>query len=142
MTCGAISNFARARGGWPNGLMPRTFAGNNAGPNWTVSGTAGSSTEMKTRFTIDGSPELEDRLERLCSAAQRWGHGTEIPPKDIATVVLGGGYGRGEGGVLRTEAGEQPYNDLEFYVFCRGHRLWQEHRYGTRLHDLGGMPVG
>jgi hypothetical protein len=97
---------------------------------------AGSITEMSTRFTIDGSQELEDRLERICSAV-RVGVTTEIPPKDIATVLLGGGYGRGEGGVLRTDAGEQPYNDLEFYVFCRGHRLWQEHRYRTRLHRLG-----
>src|ERR1700689_1467995 len=91
---------------------------------------------MKARFTIDGSPELEDRLERLCDQV-RSAAMTQIPPKEIAAIVLGGGYGRGEGGVLRTEAGDQPYNDLEFYVFLSGHRLRQEQRYGRTLHDLG-----
>jgi hypothetical protein len=58
--------FCARQGDWRNGLTPRKFAGNNAGPNWTVSGMAGGFTEMKTRFTIDGSRELEDRLERIC----------------------------------------------------------------------------
>jgi hypothetical protein len=31
-------------------------------------------------------------------------------------VVLGGGYARGEGGVLVDDAGEHLYNDLDFYV--------------------------
>jgi hypothetical protein len=88
------------------------------------------------RFTIDGGGELEDRLARLCGQV-RCGATARIPSQDIAVIVLGGGYGRGEGGVLRTEAGDQPYNDLEFYVFFRGHRLWQEHRYGRMLHELG-----
>src|ERR1700733_12464238 len=105
--------------------MPRKSAGNNAGPNWTGSETAGSSIEMKTRFTIDGSPDLEDRLERICDRV-RCEATAQIATKDLAAIVLGGGYGRGEGGVLKTEAGDQPYNDLEFYVFVRGDRLWQE----------------
>jgi hypothetical protein len=91
---------------------------------------------MKTRFTIDGSAELEDGLERLCGQIQRAAT-TQIPPKEIASIVLGGGYGRGEGGVLRTETGDQPYNDLEFYVFLRGNRLRQEHRFCRKLHRLG-----
>src|SRR5580658_4912604 len=135
MTCGAISNFARARGGWPNGLMPRKFAGNNAGPNWTVSGTAGSFTGMRTRFTIDGSSGLEDCLERLCGKV-KGGVTDLIPRQKLAAIVLGGGYGRGEGGVLRTETGDQPYNDLEFYVFIRSNRWLNERRHRDRLHQL------
>ncbi len=35
----------------------------------------------------------------------------------LAGVVLGGGYGRGEGGVFTdSSGGEHPYNDLDFYV--------------------------
>jgi hypothetical protein len=90
---------------------------------------------MRQRFTIDGSQELEDQLKRVCGHAQR-GVTEQIPRKEIAAVVLGGGYGRGEGGVLRTETGDRPYNDLEIYVFLRGNRIWQEHRYSKRLHDL------
>jgi hypothetical protein len=91
---------------------------------------------MRTRFTIDGSGELEDCLERICGQV-RCEVTTQISRKDLAAIVLGGGYGRGEGGVLKTDAGEQPYNDLEFYIFLRGNRLRQEHRYGRMLHELG-----
>ena len=41
------------------------------------------------------------------------------PPK-LAQVVLGGGYGRGEGGVLHTPQGDRPYNDLDIFVFSDG----------------------
>jgi len=51
-------------------------------------------------------------------------------------LVLGGGYGRGEGGVLRTGARELPYNDLEFYVFVDGPIWVSERRYGPGLHRL------
>jgi hypothetical protein len=91
---------------------------------------------MTKRFTIDGREELENRLERLCDQIQR-GITASIPPKDVQAIVLGGGYGRGEGGVLTTGAGDQPYNDLEFYVFLRGNRLWKQYRYGKTLHHLG-----
>jgi hypothetical protein len=91
---------------------------------------------MKTRFTIDGSLGLEDYLERLCGKVKC--RVTDlIPRQKLAAIVLGGGYGRGEGGVLKTETGDQPYNDLEFYVFLRGQRLWQQHRYGKMLHEMG-----
>ena len=36
----------------------------------------------------------------------------------LAGVVLGGGYGRGEGGVLHTPAGDRLYNDLDLFVFA------------------------
>ena len=36
----------------------------------------------------------------------------------LAGVVLGGGYGRGEGGILRTPEGDKLYNDLDFFVFA------------------------
>ena len=41
--------------------------------------------------------------------------------RGVAALVLGGGYGRGEGGVFRaTESGRaELYNDLEFFVFAR-----------------------
>ena len=42
-------------------------------------------------------------------------------PEDSCCVYLGGGYGRGEGGVFRAPRGEaRLYNDLDFFVFTRG----------------------
>lgn len=88
------------------------------------------------RFTPDGSDELERHLARTCDkvlAAVR----QMIPPRQLEALVLGGGYGRGEGGVLKTSAGDRPYNDLEFYVFLRGNRFWNERRFGGTLCELG-----
>src|SRR5208283_1906889 len=123
MTCGEIFNSVRERGGWRSCLMPPKFAGSNDGPDWMGSGTAGDSTLMKMRFTIDGSWELEDSLEGICGRV-RCEVRDQIPRRDLMAIILGGGYGRGEGGVFRSEVGEQPYNDLDFYIFLRGNRIW------------------
>ena len=88
------------------------------------------------RFTIDGSPQLEAHLARTCEKIAAALHGM-LPPRKLEAVLLGGGYGRGEGGVLRPPEGDRPYNDLEFYVCLRGSRLLNEKRYGHALHVLG-----
>jgi len=91
---------------------------------------------LTRRFTISGSDALEARLEGLCEQVVVGVEGI-IPARKLAAVVLGGGYGRGEGGVLRTEAGEEPYNDIEFYVFARGSHLWNQRRHAASLCALG-----
>jgi len=88
------------------------------------------------RFTHDGSPELESHLQQTCElvlASVR----QLIPADRLEGLLLGGGYGRGEGGVRRTPAGDQPYNDLEFYVFVRGQAVLAERQYRQPLHELG-----
>lgn len=87
------------------------------------------------RFTLDGSEELERHLEETCRqvfACVR----SIVPERKLEALLLGGGYGRGEGGVLRTETVDKPYNDLEFYVFLRGNTLLNERQYRAALHDL------
>lgn len=88
------------------------------------------------RYTRDGSAELESHLAEVCATI-----GLElskiIPGEALEGVVLGGGYGRGEGGVLRTEGGDQPYNDLECFVLVRGAVPLSERRYGPAVHGLG-----
>jgi hypothetical protein len=59
-----------------------------------------------------------------------------LPAGRVQAILLGGGYGRGEGGVLRLESGDHPYNDLEFYVLLSGSRLLNERRFGPCLHEL------
>jgi len=39
--------------------------------------------------------------------------------ENLVALVLGGGYGRGEGGVLRVSGEEQPYNDLDLVLVVR-----------------------
>lgn len=93
-------------------------------------------TADQPRFTPDGSRELEQHLARTCAKIGAGLRGL-IPPQKLECVLLGGGYGRGEGGVLRTPSGDRPYNDLEFYVCLRGNRHLNELRFGHALHVLG-----
>jgi hypothetical protein len=88
------------------------------------------------RFTLDGSEALEQRLAKLCEAAAR-GVQSLVPAGKLEALVLGGGYGRGQGGVLRDGFGDRAYNDLEFYVFIRGAARLNERRYHEALARLG-----
>jgi hypothetical protein len=90
---------------------------------------------MTQRFTVDGSAELEQRLERWCAEFAEDVRRV-IPANVLEAIVLGGGYGRGEGGVLRTEEGEKAYNDLEFYIFVRGPLLWRDRQFRRQLSEL------
>jgi hypothetical protein len=90
------------------------------------------------RFTIDGDEALERHLESICSRVASGIRGL-IPKKKLQAIILGGGYGRGEGGVLTTDGGHRPYNDLEFYVAIRGNRHFNEWRYRRRLEVLSDI---
>jgi len=91
---------------------------------------------MTQRFTVDGSAELEQCLEKWCVEFAEEVRRV-VPANVLEAIVLGGGYGRGEGGVLRTtNGGEQPYNDLEFYDFVRGPLLLRERQLRTKLADI------
>jgi hypothetical protein len=87
------------------------------------------------RFTIDGDEALERHLESACARVASGIRGL-IPGRKLEAVILGGGYGRGEGGVMRTADGDRPYNDLEFYVAIRGNRHVNELFYRRRLQVL------
>ena len=65
------------------------------------------------RFTLDGSKSLERHIASICHKALEL---VEDCTRRIDGLLLGGGYGRGEGGVLRTESGDQPYNDLDQHI--------------------------
>jgi len=90
---------------------------------------------MNNRFTIDGSDSLEQRLDSLCREIGQRVQRIVLASK-LEGLVLGGGYGRGEGGVLKTDSSEEAYNDLEFYVFLRGNRLLNKRRYRPDLNNL------
>jgi len=88
-----------------------------------------------TRFTLDGSEQLEAHLARICDQVLA-GVRPVVPASRLEAVLLGGGYGRGEGGVLKTADGDRPYNDLEFYVLVRGTSWLNERKFRAALHHL------
>ena len=66
-------------------------------------------------YTAIPSPEIKSLLDgALPQLAAEIG---DLRLPKLAGVVLGGGYGRGEGGVLHTRNGDKLYNDLDFFVF-------------------------
>lgn len=84
-------------------------------------------------FTLDGDERLEAHLRTICAVTLD-GLKRIVPLGRLQAIWLGGGYGRGEGGVLRTENGDRPYNDIEFYVCLAGNRFWNRRHFGPALH--------
>ncbi|HEY2329386.1 MAG TPA: hypothetical protein VGI63_06190 [Verrucomicrobiae bacterium] len=89
----------------------------------------------RARFTLDGSNKLEHNLALVCKKILKEIQDV-LPRRKFAALLLGGGYGRGEGGVLKTASGDRPYNDLEFYVFVRGNNWLNEQRFDQKLRRL------
>ena len=65
------------------------------------------------QFTACGDIEAEKLLERVLNEMGAALSGTEL------CVVLGGSYGRGDGGVRQDRENGVLYNDLDFFVFAR-----------------------
>lgn len=87
------------------------------------------------RYTRDGSDALENRIRETC---EELGRAVQqiVPADKLQALILAGGYGRGEGGVLSTDAGDAPYNDLEFFLLIDGPPRLNEKRYGAAIHAL------
>lgn len=66
-------------------------------------------------YTVVPSGEIAGLLDRVRSEIAAEVDALRLPK--LAQIVLGGGYGRGEGGVRHTEQGDRLYNDLDFFVF-------------------------
>ena len=74
--------------------------------------------ESVGRYTVVPSPVLEGALDEALAGIGSAIGALRFP--ELKAVVLGGGYGRGEGGVRHTEQGDWLYNDLDFFVFSSG----------------------
>ena len=66
---------------------------------------------MTPVYSRDGSAEFNERLNETLLRI-----GDEVEQalgNNLVTLVLGGGYGRGEGGLVVKDGKEMPYNDLD-----------------------------
>ncbi len=68
---------------------------------------------VRKKFTACGDAEAEMLLERVLSEMKEYFSGTGL------CVILGGSYGRGDGGVRQDRENGILYNDLDFFVFAR-----------------------
>lgn len=71
------------------------------------------------RFTLAGIPELEAGFPAMLDGIAADVAALPVAG-DIAGIILGGGYGRGEGGARRLpDGGCRLYNDLDFFVIAQ-----------------------
>jgi hypothetical protein len=87
---------------------------------------------LKT-YTVDGGPDLDHKIDEQLrgvveSVAKR------VPASEFRALILGGGYGRGEGGALETSRGLEPYNDYDLVLI---HESKDVRRLAAELSELG-----
>ncbi|MGE3312678.1 MAG: hypothetical protein AB7O66_22135, partial [Limisphaerales bacterium] len=89
------------------------------------------------RFTLDGSDALESHLADVCDQIHL-GLSTVIPPSRLHAILVGGGYGRGEGAVLRGPdlSDDAPHGEFEVWVFIHGGGPGAGHRFRRALEAL------
>ncbi len=87
------------------------------------------------RFSVRGSPAFEERMTALLREIASKANDVLAPPACRAMVLLGG-YGRGEGGVMVTDNEEHPHNNLDFLVITRSLSRKQQQALKTRLKNV------
>ena len=88
------------------------------------------------QYTSVPDKEIKSLLDRVLAELSDEIAKLEIP--HLKAVVLGGGYGRGEGGVLHTPSGSRLYNDLDFFVFSEGAGKRKADRINSTLKSVSG----
>lgn len=86
-------------------------------------------------FTPLGEPELEAHIAR--DLARIVDVVTAAMGSRLRTLLLGGGYGRGEGGGLRDANGVwRPYNDYDLFAIVGGVPRWRLPKLRTELQEF------
>lgn len=70
---------------------------------------------MTERFTARGGHRVEARIAQMIEEITH-ALGRSLPPDAYRAVVLMGGYGRGEGGVVERDGEEWPHNNFDFLI--------------------------
>ena len=73
------------------------------------------------RFTAAGGPGVEQHLTGLVAAIGQAARRV-LTPREMVSLVVIGGYGRGEGGVDRASGVERPHNNLDLMVVAPDER--------------------
>ena len=87
------------------------------------------------KYTLTGSEKFDKLIdEQLIQVTQEILN--LIPQKDIAAILLGGGYGRGEGGVLLENGEESLYNDYDLFVILKNVSYLKKKEYQNKIHFI------
>lgn len=70
------------------------------------------------KFTAKGSSEIERTIEQMVQKLAD-AFAQELSSIQYTALVMIGGYGRGEGGVVTDAGGERPHNNFDFVLFTK-----------------------
>lgn len=83
---------------------------------------------MRSKYTFIYNTEIEKTLDSVLADIAKESR-ADSSFRHLKYLVLGGGYGRGEGGILIKENGEAAlYNDLDFFVISNTRLFWKNTR--------------
>lgn len=96
-----------------------------------------SRSEKCRSLSASADPELERKLSVTLQQIRR-DISAQSCTSHLSAIVLGGSYGRGEGGCVRDRDGRShPYNDLDFFVFTRRAGKRKRRQIDTTLAEIG-----
>jgi hypothetical protein len=89
-----------------------------------------------SKYTVYGNDAFDRKIDSLLEIIA--GRVVDaVGRKNLAALALGGGYGRGEGGVLLNSNGEMSlYNDLDFFVITSDISRLRQRRINRALRNL------
>ena len=91
----------------------------------------------KSKYTLNGDAAFDKMLDQHLGNISEAIKKSNIN-KDIVALVLGGGYGRGEGGVFETSDGQKKlYNDLDFFVIVENLSRFRLKKINKTLMGIG-----
>src|SRR5512133_3508140 len=70
------------------------------------------------KYTINGSEEFEQKITSDMEVIVRRVT-TVLDESDLVSIILGGGYGRGEGGVRIIDGKEMLFNDYDLFIISK-----------------------
>lgn len=83
---------------------------------------------MKSKYTFIYNTQIEKKLDSALADIAGEAR-ADASFRHLKYLVLGGGYGRGEGGILVKENGESAlYNDLDFFVISNTNLPWKNNQ--------------
>ena len=93
---------------------------------------------IKSRYTVYGSSQLDERIDADMETIRK----SIFPifePQDLRAIILGGGYGRGEGGVFISEGTESLYNDYDMQIAVNHISHQKIHAYQQKVRDASHL---
>ena len=91
---------------------------------------------MNNKYTVYGDAEFDKKIdadmEQIRKAVLK-----VVPEEDLSALILGGGYGRGEGGVFLQNGTMELYNDYDFFVISNDLSRAKMQMYHAKLFEVG-----